>query len=445
MKTISFVLSCFILAGCSGLSPSVNKPNIKINTIFNDQMDGKSTIVFNEWWKEYNNKKINHLVSSMLTNNPDILLAKSKYIYSLESLNIDKSYTLPSVSVKDDMILNGEKTKSNKFGISISSFELDYLGKIYDKNKVTDSEINISKNNYELLKSMLSYDIVSNYFNIVYLDKQLANSNTKIGVYQELAGILKEKVNIGLSNKMDLDTVNINLQNEIILNHNISMEIINNKKSIELLTGEEFKLPKLNSELTLIDFDENAIVTDNINNRFDIKNAELDLIAENAKIGLAKAQFFPVISLSSFLGYKNSNINDVFGPTTNFWSVSPSIMFNIFDYGNNSSLLEQQKNMKEQALIKYVKTVKAAYLDVQTMYLNYEQNKMQLNASKNIYDLSLNKYNIVLTNNKIGLSSGQDLLIAFNDLLNNKSNYEKKLFDTIVSQLNLQKSLEGKI
>lgn len=436
----STVLYGFIFVGCVNLSPEYNKPEqIGENKQFitNDNNISYSTV---SWWKDYKNKNLDSLIQLMFTENQDLVLAKKQIAYNEENLNTINSYGLPSINLKDEMVVDNKKI-TNKFGININYFEIDYLGKINQTLISSNSDLKISNFNMEYLKMASSYDLVSNYYSILSLTKQIVLTDAKIINYENQVNIIKDKVLIGLESSLILLNIETELNNAKREKQLLTITKNTMEKQLKFILGKDIDVKY--EEIPLIELNENIIVSKNIEQRFDIKIAENELIKENAKIGIAKAQYFPTLSLGAFLGI-NSN-NDIINSSTNYWSISPAIVFNIFDYGNTKSLVEKQKISKEIALTKYVKTVRNAFMDVKNNYLNYIQIRESFLYAKNTLERLEKKNIIIKANYNIGLISRNDFLLNENQLITNKIIFEKAKADYFISELNLRKSLNGTI
>ncbi len=444
MKTkISLLLSTFILTGCVNLSPTYKKPD---NTGENNSFINKENeikISTYKWWEEYNQKELNELLNIMFNENQDIQVAKKQIDLNLENIELDKSYLLPELNLKEELTFSDlNQMKTNKFGINMSSFELDYLGKVKNKIEISRSDLKVSTLNLDYLKMISSYDLVNTYFSICSLNEQIKLTENKVAVLKKINEILNKNVEIGLSPKVILIDKEIELNTEIKNLKTLKIKRNSLEKSLKSIIGKDIEITYVYPKI--IELNEKLIVSKQIENRFDVISAEEELKKANAKIGIAKAQYFPTISLSAFLGVKNDT-SDIFGPSSNYWTISPSIVFNIFDFGRTSTIVEQQKIQKEQALIKYVKTIRTAFLDVKTNVLNYKETKEYLSLIEKDLILANEKYILEDKKNKIGLTSEIDLLIKENALLTYKIQKEIATNDFVTSQLNLRKSLHGKI
>lgn len=434
MKNLSLILITFLYTGCT-LSPSYEKPNIEIET----KIEGTKKLESFEWWKDYNDENINFLMNLMLKENKEIQIAEKEILINQEILKTTESGIFPSLNLKDDLSLE-DKIKTNKFGISFSSYEIDYLGKINDGLKISKSGIKISELDLDYLKTINSYDLISLYFSLQYINKEIQLSSQKLKNYEELKRIYIRKEQIGLYKKSDVFSIENSLKNEKINLNNLIITKKDYEKNLKFLLGKDIKIPY--SEIKIRKINNEFILSSQIEKRFDIQKAEQNLIIENAKIGLIKTKYFPTFSVSGFLGIKS---NDLFSNNSNYWSLTPGFSLNLFDYGNTTNELEKQKIKKEGTLINYIKTVKNAFIDVKINLEKYKNNEENLNLAEEENILLTNSFNISLRNKQIGLLSKESLLIEENKKLEQELQLEKIKNNYIISELNLRKSLQGKI
>jgi outer membrane protein, multidrug efflux system len=447
------LLTTLLISGCSSkIGPDYVKPE---NTGKNSDFVNKDINATNKnnqinsykWWEEYGDEDLNILIKKMLSENFEIKNLKKNIEYSLLGLESLNSNLFPQINIENktniSSINNGMigLNKINRFGLSISNYEIDYLGRIKRAVEVQNANISTSDYNLELLKSNLSYDITMNYFNIILMNERIKLMEEKIKTIEEISSINKKMVDIGYSNDK---TLNFNLieNTKIKIDVKILEQYKNdNEKMLKYALGIDENI-KYNEQINNLMIDETKIIDRQISERFDIKMAENTLISENANIGLAKAQYFPVLSLSGFLGIQTT---DLFNKGAKFWSLSPTILFNIFDMGKTTINVKQSEINKEKALNSYIETVRNSYIEVKSNFLNYKISKEKYTEYEKINKLSNDNYNIYLKEYEIGKISKLELLNNKINLLNNKINFIEIKNDHLIKELNLRKSLQGKI
>lgn len=440
MKYLSLIAT-FFLAGCS-LSPEYIKP---VNTGENKSYFIKENKEYSsyKWWESYESKQVNELMELMMKENQDILSYQKQVELNLKNYDLDKISIAPKIDFKDEMLFGGNPMQFSRFGLSISSYEIDYLGKIKEKLKMTNADLSIAHFNLEELKMMTSYNIMSNYLFLVKINTQIKLTDKRIANLKKMKEILGKNIEIGLKPAymmIDLDT---EISSELKSLHILNISKNDSDKLLKTYLGKDIDISI--ESLKEMDIDENMIASNQINKRFDIQEAEQLLIKENAKIGLVKAQYFPTLSLNAFYGGLRPNGGSIFGGSSELWSITPSLTVNLFDFGNIGIQVEKQKIEKEKVLYSYVKTVRMAFLEVKTNVLNYKEKKEELNSLKEMDKLSEQKYELTKKKFAIGLISEYDVLLEENAFLKNKMNLENSRIEKEVFLLNLRKSLQGKI
>lgn len=147
-------------------------------------------------------------------------------------------------------------------------------------------------------------------------------------------------------------------------------------------------------------------------NRPDIRAAELDLKKANANIGVARAAFFPTISLTSSVGLASSQLSNLFKAGSGSWSVGGGINLPIFDWGRNQSNLEATKIAQQKTIVAYEAAVESAFRDVSDALVGRAALNSQLKSQTTQRDVSAKRLNLIQLRYKHGVSSSLDLLDA---------------------------------
>jgi multidrug efflux system outer membrane protein len=453
MRKLSILAATAVLfMGCGSLSPTyVKQEKVGQNS---EMFKDKSTKEYSayKWWEEYKDPYVNNLVETMLIENQDISIYQKNIKINLLNYKLDKNFIYPQLSLKNEMTLEKNVLQTNKYGINMSSYEIDYLGKVQEKMNMDNADIMIATYNLEGLKTLSSYDLISGYSRVNSLSKQIVMVEERITNMNKLKEILNEKIKIGLSNSISMIDIDEALNIEMRKLHTYKILRNNSEKDLKTVLGKDIDLTY--HDLKEFELNEDEISTDVIQNRFDIQVAEKLLIKQNASIGIVKSQYFPTLSLSAFLGIRQSgnligttSAGNLFGPMSSFWSVTPSIMFNVFDIvnGNIERQVNKQRLEKEKALNNYVKTVRSAFMDVKVNVLNYRDKKQEVALLDRTAALSEDKYKIAEGRLEIGLMNAYDVLIEKNMMLDNKLNLEQANNEKFIAGLNVRKALSGKI
>ena len=171
--------------------------------------------------------------------------------------------------------------------------------------------------------------------------------------------------------------------------------------------------------------------------------AEQELISANAQIGVAKAAYFPSISLTGAFGFQSQDMSNLFNANSKAWQFTPAINLPIFNAGRISAEVDSAKFAQKQALLTYEKTIITAFSEVDSALFGYKNAKESEDNSAR--SLALNTKNLELSElkYKYGTISKPALLNARQSLLNSRLTQLDAKISTITSSLNLIKSFGG--
>lgn len=152
--------------------------------------------------------------------------------------------------------------------------------------------------------------------------------------------------------------------------------------------------------------------------RPDIRQAEQDLIAANARIGVAKAAHFPTISLTGTLGSASADLSNLFAGPAYIWNAGASVTVPIFTAGRTWGQVKASEALQKQALLTYQKTIQTAFREVEDSLVDQNQTKAKLEALFNQLTALRNYRNLALLRYENGYSSNLEVLDAERNLFN---------------------------
>lgn len=446
MKNIIFTFFiAFLFIGCGNpLGPNYAKPQglELLETKNITKADNNLTMV--EWWKGYDNRNLEELILKAFANNKDISIVSKQLALALNSYDIDKSSFNPSGGVEDSFSKtnsSGKAQTTNKLGLKLSTFEFDYLGKMEKTLEIDSANIVIAKENLAVLHSTISFEIASLCGNILYVNNKLETIKKKIAILTEIKEIYKERYKNGLDTilpSLDIDG-KIELEKQNYNSFEIAKE--NYLKALKIYIGKDENIVLENS-IKPIGIPQ-KIASNQLEKRFDIQISEQNLIDKNAKISLVKTLYYPNISIGAFGGISGSNGS--YSSVAPSWSLTPTIMWNIFDIPKVDKLVKESEIKKEQALDNYIKTVNNAFIEVQSNYDIYEKQKNQYLYVVSYGDIVKNKLGILKNKVDFGISSKLDFLELSLSYLDSQDSIDLNQNNLLQKELVLKKSIGGEV
>ncbi|WP_418187120.1 efflux transporter outer membrane subunit [Aliarcobacter lanthieri] len=448
-KTISLSFITLFFSSCISLAPKleINKEDIVPNELKNNEdLSEYSQITLDNFIEDESLKKI---VNLALENNKDIQIALLNIEASKALYRIEESQYFPTLDASGNFIRQKtDSAISNNYKANLgTSFELDLFGRIKSLNDVAKNNFLATKYASQATKLSLISQTINSYLSLVSNIYNLKLSKDILKNLEDVYTLTQKKYDIGMTNKEDVLSSYSTLkdsQNDIL---NFETQIQKDLNSLEFLTSSKIDLESINDDFVnekYLKLISTGISSNVLFNRPDIFEAEYNLRAKNANIGVARAAFFPSISLIASTGYASSSLSNLFSGT-NIWQFSPSINLPIFSGGENMAKLDLSNTQKEIALKEYEKTIQNAFKEVNDA-LAIRKNIMQkIENQKELVKSLLDSYNIAFNSYKIGYGTYLNMLISQRTYINAQKNLVKIYLEELENRNELFKTLGGSL
>ena len=441
-KFLFILINLFIFTGCS-LKPDIEYNDSIIPTEFKNGTNSNLDYIQPNWQDFVKNDKLKELITLALENNRDLKIAILNIESARATYRIEKAKYFPSIEAKvsntnaRDVTSNNNteisRTYSAKFG---ASYELDLFGKTRSLNDSALQSYLATKFAATSAKISLISEVINIWntlsSNIEHL-KLLQNSIDNLEVASELT---QKKFDMGIiliddvfSSQTSLKETEVNLLNQLTT-------IEKNKNALELLVSTSIPNDLLptgfkdtENSLMLI---QSGLSSEVLFSRPDIIEAEYNLKAKNANIGVARAAFFPSITLTADYGLASTSLSSLFnGNAQTVWSFIPSINLPIFKGGENKANLDYANAQQKIALAQYEKTIQTAFKDVSHALVERANISEQLNAQEDLVNTAKKSYEVSLNSYKYGIGNYLNVLISQKKFFDS----QRALIDTKLSEL----------
>ncbi|MBL3520151.1 efflux transporter outer membrane subunit [Arcobacter lanthieri] len=448
-KTISLSFITLFFSSCISLAPKleINKEYIVPNELKNNEdLSEYSQITLDNFIEDESLKKI---VNLALENNKEIQIALLNIEASKALYRIEESQYFPTLDVSGNFIRQKtDSAISNNYKANLgTSFELDLFGKIKSLNDVAKNNFLATKYASQATKLSLISQTINSYLSLVSNIYNLKLSKDILKNLEDVYTLTQKKYDIGMTNKEDVLSSYSTLkdsQNDIL---NFETQIQKDLNSLEFLTSSRIDLESINDNFVnekYLKLISTGISSNVLFNRPDIFEAEYNLRAKNANIGVARVAFFPSISLTASTGYASSSLSNLFSGT-NIWQFSPSINLPIFSGGENMAKLDLSNTQKEIALKEYEKTIQNAFKEVNDALATRKNIMQKIENQKELVKSLLDSYNIAFNSYKIGYGTYLNMLISQRTYINAKKNLVKIYLEELENRNELFKTLGGSL
>jgi len=386
---IVMILCCGVLAGCA-IGPNYKKPIVDVPKTYRGltreelELNQMTSLGEQKWWEVFQDKKLQDLIHTALQQNYDARIAADRILEAQSQLAITNSYELPTISA--GIVPSGERYEKvrsvNPYQWSSTevsgnvAWDLDFWGKY--RRMIEASRANLLAAQWarqEVITTLIA-DVASAYFQLRELDMELEISKRTLKSEQESLDLTKHLADHGSASMLDVAQAEQlvytaaekipALEQRIEQQENlISILLGNNPGSIErgwALTQQPHA-PEVPAGMPSLLLERRA----------DIRQAEQQLIAFNAQIGVAKGAYFPDISLTATGGYQSAALSKLFSGPSGMWDIAGTLTQPIFTAGRIRAGVRFAKAQQQEALHFYRKTIQEAFREVSDALVAYRK------------------------------------------------------------------------
>ena len=337
-----------------------------------------------KWWEVFEDKELQELIRTALKNNYDARIAATRVLEAQAQLGITRADQLPSLSVGANVTgvqnpqvgpIPGYQLTQGQVSAS-AAWNLDFWGRYRRATEAARANLLGSEWAQKEVMSTLVANVASSYFLLRQLDYQLEISQRTLSSRRDSLELTKTLEQHGINNLLDVRQSEQlvytaaaevpDLERQITIEENaLSILLGNNPGDIPrgLKLTEQPHSPEVPAGLP------SAL----LERRPDIREAEQNLIAANAQIGVARAAYFPQISLTGSAGYQSSKLTDLFQGPAGVWSLVGSITQPIFEGGRLKSGVRLAEAQHDQLLLTYQQAIQGAFRDVSDALVAYRK------------------------------------------------------------------------
>ncbi|HSC80762.1 MAG TPA: efflux transporter outer membrane subunit, partial [Chitinolyticbacter sp.] len=374
-KTFVVLPIVALLAACS-MAPVYERPASPVPAgIGSTEAVGSATLP--PWQEWFADPALKDLIAQALENNRDLAVATARIEEARALYGITRADRLPTVGLGGGMqaartpeaVTGGNAETSRRYdaSIGITSFELDFWGRVKSLSDAARAEYFATEEAQRAVRVALIGDVANAYWSLRAFEERADYARKTVESLTESARVVNRRLETGLANKLDALQADALVAESRASQANLERQARNARHALQVLAGQEVQLPVAKVLLTATL--PNTRVPDGLSSdvllaRPDVRRAEYALKAANANIGAARAAFFPTITLTGSAGSASAELSDLFGGGTRAWSFAPQITLPIFDFGRNQANLDLTEARKVIAVAQYERTVQLAFQEV---------------------------------------------------------------------------------
>ena len=459
----------FVLTGCT-VGPNYQRPAIPIPQKFRAPQETEASLsppqaaslADLKWFEVFRDTELQKLTRTALEHNYDLRDAIARVEEARANLGITRSNQFPNFGAGGEVNINRLSrdgatpippsllpSQNRNFGtaaLQLLSFELDIWGRLRRATEAARADLLGAEENRKAVVTTLVSDVATAYFTLVELDYTLKISQQTLESREQSLALTKSRQSGGVSTLLDLRQAE-----QLVLTADetipvIAQQIGQTENRITLLLGEPpheiergraFNAQNLPPEVPA------GLPSTLLARRPDIRAAEQSLIAANAQIGVARAAYFPQISLSGVLGGQSTQLSSLFSGPHSTWSLIPQVTQPIFTAGRLKNNVRLAEADRERALIQYEKTIQTAFTEVSDALIAHQRSRESRIKQEQLVLALQDRLRLAYVRYRGGVDTQLNALDADRDLFQSELDLAQIKLNEMLSVVQLYKALGG--
>lgn len=450
MRNIILSIAVLCLASC-GTYKTYTRPHIDTDSIFGENIASVDTVsIASISWREFfTDGSLQSLIETGLLNNSDLKIASLRVKEAEATLRASRLAYLPSVSATPQGQLSGfgSRAAAKTYSLALSAdWEADIAGRLTNAERQSRATVAMQHAYRQAVQTQLIATIANSYYNLLTLDSQLDISKKTLSSWDETIRTLEAQKKVGeandaavsqaRANRLSVDASILTLQQQIRVQEN----------SLSVLIGDKPHTIKrgLLSTQSFPDSLSIGIPLQLLDNRPDIRQAEYNLQSAFYATNIARAAFYPQLTLSGTLGWTNNSGAAIVNPGKMLWNALASVTQPLFDRGRNRANLEIAQAQQEEALISFQQSLLQAGADVNNALTQWQTADNRLDVDNQ--QIEALKKTVESTRLLLKYSDDKsylEVLTAQQSLLQAELTEKQDFFNKIQGVINLYHALGG--
>jgi multidrug efflux system outer membrane protein len=457
-KTVLSVVIVLLLAGCT-VGPDYRRPTIDSPAAWLVEVKEAQDTANTAWWEQFDDPVLDELIETALMENYDLRIATARVEEYVGRYWVGRSGLFPQIGADasaarnrvseegmSPLLSSALKNPAESYQAAFSgAWEIDLWGKLRRATEAARADLLSTEEARQSVILSLVSAVANGYISLRDFDKQLEVARQTAKAREESYKLFKLRYEGGVISELELNQVKSEYEQALATIPQIEKQVAFQENGLSVLIGrnpgpifrgknmDELVLPAVPAGLP----------SDLLTKRPDIRQVEQALVAANARIGVARAQYFPSISLTGLFGWSSSDLSNLFKGVSNVWSWGGSLTAPIFTGGAIMGQEKAAEAIQQQALFNYQKTVQGAFREVEDALVDQKRTREQLEAQKRQVDALKEYARIARLRYENGYTSYIEVLDAERSLFSAELQYAQTQGILFQALVNLYKAVGG--
>lgn len=459
------ILFAVLCAGCT-LGPNYKRPAVPVPASFRAPEPlppGQAASLADlKWFEVFKDDKLQDLIRTALRQNYDLRDAVLRVEEARANLGITRSNQYPNLGASGSVEINRLSrdgatplpaaflpSQNRNFGtatLDLLSFEVDIWGRLRRATEAARANLLSADENRKAVVTTLVSDVATAYLTLRQYDYELEISKNTLQTRVESLDLTKQRQKGGVSTLLDLRQAEQLVDTAAQTIPVIEQEIEQTENQITLLLGENPGSVVRGRSLTEQDMIPEVppgLPSELLERRPDIRAAEQDLVSANAEIGVAKAAYFPQVSLSGFLGGQSTQLSNLFSGPASAWSLVPQVTQPIFTAGRLKSGVKFAEAEQQRMLVQYEKTIQTAFTEVSNSLIAHRRVRESRERQEELVFALRDRERLAYIRYRGGVDTQLNALDADRDLFQAELDLSQIRLQELLTVVQLYKALGG--
>ena len=432
------LIAAAVVAACS-TGPDYRRPQLDLPAAWQDGT-APATKTRPDWWKVFNDAALDALVEEALQHNRDLAAAAARVEEARATLTVTDADRWPSVYGTANTartritqrgatpLFAGVPVESGTNRITLAaSYEADFWGKYSRASEAARADLLRTEAARDAVRQGLIADVISGYYALASLEGKEKAAQRTYATRDELADLQAKRFNAGVASELEVHTTEAEREAARVQQVAITRARAIEDARLAVLLGRsprevwQKRLASVAPETAFAQSPPPAVPeglpSDLLERRPDLREAEQRLIAANARIGVAKAAYFPSIILTGFLGTECAALSNLFTGPAGIFQLAAALTQPIWGAGRVDAQVRAATARQKEALANYEKAVQSAFADVRVALAAHQAARETAEAQSRRGAALAQAYKLARLRYDNGVSSLLDVLDAERNLL----------------------------
>jgi len=456
------ILACGFLTGCM-VGPNYKRPPAPAPEAYKTQAPWrvaapKDSLPKGTWWEVFNDAELNSYEQQLLAANQSLLAAKDRLEEARSLARVTSAGFFPQANVdpsatrqryagdRPEVVTLGRPLTQSTYEVPFFvNYEPDLFGKVRRSMQASNANLQGSASDMSNVQLVLTAELAADYFSLRELDAETQVVQESVAIQQKGLQLVVSRHSGGVASGLDLAQQQTLLDATVSQLYLVKQQREQYEHAVAVLTGNPaatFTLPvrPLNATPVPVPL---GVPSDLLERRPDIATAERHMAYENAEVGVAKAAFYPQLTLSGAGGFQSTDITNLITAPNAIWSLGGDLLEPVFNGGRNRANLALARHTYDESVANYREAVLEAFQQVEDGLTGLTE-LSQANLSQNAAVADAHRALEIANNRYVGgVTSYLDVITAQSALLTNQRLATQLMGQQMVTEVYLVKALGG--